>query len=76
MCDVVVDCSEVDSITSCCRSRPATLYRELLCCGRRLVLCSPSRAARDILDASGLATVLNFVSDKSAALANIVLSHS
>jgi anti-anti-sigma factor len=74
-CDVVVDCSEVDGITSCSRSRFATLYRELLCCGRRLVLCNPSSVARDIFNASGLAQVLNFVGDKSAALAKIVLSH-
>lgn len=74
-CDVVVDCSEVDGITSRCQSRLATLYRELACCGRRLVLCNPSSVARDIFDASGLAQVLNFVGDKSAALARIVLSH-
>jgi anti-anti-sigma factor len=74
-CDVVVDCSEVDGITSCSRSRLATLYRELLCCGRHLVLCNPSSVARDIFDASGLAQVLNFVGDKSASLAKIVLSH-
>ena len=75
-CDVIVDCSEVETITSCCRSRLATLYRELFYCGRRLVLCNPSSFAKSILDASGLAGILNFVSDKSSALANVMLSHN
>ncbi len=75
-CDVVVDCSQVDGITSRCRSRLATLSRELSCCGRRLVLCNPSGIAKDIFDTSGLTRALSFVGDKSAALARIVLSHS
>ncbi|UCE48867.1 MAG: STAS domain-containing protein [Phycisphaerales bacterium] len=75
-CDVIVDCSEVDTITSCSRSRLATLYRELFYCGRRLVLCNPSSVAMSVFDASGLAGVLDFVGDKSAALANIMLSHN
>jgi anti-anti-sigma regulatory factor len=74
-CDVVVDCSEVDAITSCSRSRFTTLYRELAYCGRRLILCNPSGVARDIFRSTGLACMLNFVGDKSAALARIMLSH-
>ncbi len=75
-CDVVVDCSEVDGITSCCRSRLAALGRELACCGRRLVLCSPSAVAGDTLGANGPARELNLVGDKSVALAGIVLSQN
>lgn len=74
--DVIVDCSEVDTITSCSRSGLATLYRELVYCGRRLVLCNPSSVAMSVFDACGLAKVFSFAGDKSAALANIMLSQN
>jgi len=75
-CDVIVDCSEVDTLTSCCRSRLATLYRELFYCGRRLVLCNPSSIAMSVFHSCGLTRVLSFVGDKSCALANIMLWHN
>lgn len=74
--DVIVDCSEVETITSCSRSRLASLYRELFYCGRRLVLCNPSSFAKSVLHSSGLAKVLDFVSDRTSALANIMLSQN
>jgi len=73
-CDVVIDCSGVQTLTALSRSRLISLRRSLNALGHKLIVCNPSDATRETLNSTGLAGVLQFASDKFSALADLQLS--
>ena len=72
-CDVVVDFSEVDIITSSGLSMLLKLRKLLTDCGHRLVFCSVVAATRGIFTVTGLDMVFEFADDKFVALAGLQL---
>lgn len=70
-CDLVVDFSSVNIMTSSSISDLLKL-RQLLCdYGHRLILCNVSAFIKSIFTVSGLDAIFDFADDKSAALAAI-----
>jgi len=70
-CDVAVDFSSVDIVTSASLSRLLELRKLLANCGHRLVLSSLAPETRNIFEVTALDSVFEFADDKSAALAAI-----
>ena len=70
-CDVVVDFSSVDIVTSSSISKLLKLNKLLGEFGHRLVLCDVAPATEGIFKVTGLDVVFEFTNDKSAALALI-----
>jgi len=70
-CDVVVDFSNVDIVSSSSISKLLRLNKLLTGCEHRLVLCGLANDTRDIFAVAGLDEVFEFTHDKSAALAAI-----
>ncbi len=70
-CDVVVDFSKVEIITSSNISNFLALRSLLREHGRQLILCSVSAPTKGIFTVAGLDAVFEFASDKYAALAAI-----
>lgn len=67
-CDVVVDFSSVNIITSSSISKLLKLNKVLDGYGRRLVLCGLVNATKQIFKLAGLDQVFDFTDGKSAAL--------
>ncbi|MDH4241850.1 MAG: STAS domain-containing protein [Phycisphaerae bacterium] len=67
-CDVVVDFSSVDIITSSSISKLLKLNKLLDGYGRRLVLCGLVNATKQIFNLAGLDQIFDFTDDKSAAI--------
>jgi len=72
-CEVVLDFSSVDIITSTSLSALLKLRKMLTDCGHRLVFCSVAAATRGIFTVTGLDAVFEFVDDKFVALASLQL---
>jgi anti-anti-sigma factor len=70
-CEVVVDFSEVDIITSSSISKLLKLRKLLGDCGHRLVFCSVAAATRGIFTVTGLDGIFEFADDKFVALASL-----
>jgi anti-anti-sigma regulatory factor len=70
-CDVVVDFSSADIVTSSSISKLLKLNKLLGEFGHRLVLCNVAPATEGIFKVAGLDVVFEFTHDKSAALALI-----
>ncbi|MDD5327128.1 MAG: STAS domain-containing protein [Phycisphaerae bacterium] len=70
-CDVVIDFSRVEVITSSDISNLLTLRSLLRETGRQLILCSVSVMTKGIFTVAGLDAVFEFAEDKHAALAAI-----
>ena len=70
-CDVVVDFSSVDIVTSSSISKLLKLNKLLGEFGHRLVLCNVATATEGIFKVTGLDVVFEFTADKSAAIASI-----
>ena len=70
-CDVVVDFSNVDIVTSSSISNLLKLNKLLGDCGHRLVLCNTSPVTEGIFQVAGLDEVFEFAADKPAALESI-----
>ncbi|MHC4546878.1 MAG: STAS domain-containing protein [Planctomycetota bacterium] len=70
-CDVVVDFSSVDIITSSNIAKLLRLKKLLDGCGHRLVLCGLVSTTKHIFTLAGLDQVFEFADDKSAALTTI-----
>jgi anti-anti-sigma factor len=68
-CDVVIDFSHVDIVTSSSLSKLLKLRKVLLDCGHRLMLCSVSPATKGIFSITALDGVFEMVADQFAALA-------
>jgi anti-anti-sigma regulatory factor len=75
-CDVVVDFSNVDIITTPVIARLMALRKLLVDCGRRLVLHSAAQQIKGVFTTTGLDQIFEFADDKPAALAHVRRSHS
>lgn len=70
-CDVVLDFSGVDIITSSCLSKLLNLRKILTEDDRKLILCSVAPATKGIFMVSGLDGFFEFADDKSDVLASL-----
>jgi len=72
-CEVVVDFSSVDIITSSSISALLKLRKLLTDCQKRLIFCSVSPATKNIFKVTGIDEIFEFVDDKFVALASLQL---
>jgi len=70
-CDVVIDFSGVDILTSSSLSALLKLRKLLSDCGRRLVFCNVAAATKNIFVTTGIDEIFEFVGDKFLALAGL-----
>ncbi len=70
-CDVVIDFSRVDIVTSSSLSKLLKLRKLLADCGHRLVFCSVAPATRGIFTITGLDGIFEIADDKFVALASL-----
>jgi anti-anti-sigma factor len=70
-CDVVIDFSSVDIVTSSSLSKLLKLRKLLGDCGHRLVFCSVAAATKGIFTVTGLEGVFDMSDDKFVALAGL-----
>jgi anti-anti-sigma factor len=72
-CDVVVDFSTIDIITSSSLSKFLKLRKILTDCDHKLIFCGISPATKGIFAVTGLEGVFKVVDDKFVALAGLLL---
>lgn len=72
-CDLVVDFSAVDIITSSSLSRLLRLRKLSSDCGHRLVFCNVAAATKGVFVLTGLDAIFDFAEDKFVALAGLQL---
>jgi anti-anti-sigma factor len=70
-CDVVIDFSRVDIVTSSSISKLLKLRKLLGDCGHRLVFCSVAAATKGIFTVTGLDGIFELADDKFVALASL-----
>ena len=70
-CDVVIDFSSVDIVTSSSLSKMLRLRKLLADCGHRLVFCSVAAATKGIFTVTGLDGIFELADDKFVALAGL-----
>ncbi len=70
-CEVVVEFSDVDIITSSSLSKLLKLRKLVGDCGHRLVFCSVAPATKGIFTITGLDGIFEMVDDKFVALASL-----
>ena len=70
-CDVVIDFSNVDIVTSSSLSKLLKLRKLSTDCGHRLVFCNVAPATKGIFTVTGLDGVFELVDDKFVALASL-----
>ena len=70
-CEVVIDFSSVDIITSSSISKLLRLRKLLVDCGHRFVFCNVAAATKGIFTVTGLDGVFELVDDKFVALAGL-----
>jgi anti-anti-sigma factor len=70
-CDVVIDFSAVDIITSSSLSKVLKLRKLLGDCGHRLIFCSVAPATKGIFTVTGLDGIFEVADDKFVALASL-----
>ncbi len=70
-CEVVVDFSKVDIVTSSSLSKLLKLRKLIGDCGHRLVFCSVAPATKGIFTITGLDGIFEIVDDKFVALASL-----
>jgi anti-anti-sigma factor len=70
-CDVVVDFSNVDIVTSSSLSKMLKLRKLLNDCGHRLVFCGVPAATKGIFMVTGLEGIFELADDKFIALASL-----
>jgi anti-anti-sigma factor len=68
-CDVIIDFSNVDIVTSSSLSKLLQLRKSVCDCGRQLVLCSLGCLTKSIFVVTSLDNVFQIVGDKHLALA-------
>ena len=68
-CDVVIDFSHVDIVTSSSLSKLLKLRKLLLDCGHQLVLCNVATATKAIFSVTALDGIFQMEPDQFAALA-------
>lgn len=74
-CDVLVDFSDVDIVTSSSLSAMLKLRKLLTDCGRQLIFCSVAPATKNVFTVSGLEEIFEMVNDKFVALTAMQLAH-
>ena len=74
-CDVVIDFSEVDIVTSSSLAKLLKLRKLLADCGHKLVFCNVAAATKGIFTVTGLDGVFELVDDKFVALASLQIVH-
>jgi len=74
-CDVVIDFSEIDIVTSSSLSKLLKLRKLLADCGHKLVFCNVAAATKGIFTVTGLDGVFELVDDKFVALASLQIVH-
>lgn len=70
-CEVVIDFSSIDIVTSSSLSKLLKLRKLLADCSHRLVFCNVAAATRGIFTVTGLDGVFEIVDDKFVALASL-----
>ena len=70
-CDVIIDFSGVDIVTSASLSKLLKLRQLLADCGHQLVFCSVSDLTKNAFRVTGLRELFEFTDDKSAASASL-----
>jgi len=70
-CEVVVDFSSVDIITSSSLSKLLKLHKLLGDCGHRLIFCNVAAATKGIFTVTGLDGIFEIADDKFVALASL-----
>jgi anti-anti-sigma factor len=70
-CDLVIDFSRVDIVTSSSLSKLLKLRKLLMDCSHLLLLCSVARATKGIFSVTALDSVFRIVADKAAAVEEI-----
>ena len=70
-CDVVVDFSSIDIVTSSSLSKLLKLRKLLADCGHRLIFCNVAPATRGIFTVTGLDGIFELADDKFVALASL-----
>ena len=70
-CDVVIDFSNIDIITSSSLSKLLKLRKLLTDCGHKFVFCNVAPATKGIFSVTGLDGVFDLVEDKFVALASL-----
>lgn len=70
-CDVVVDFSEVDIVTSSSLSKMLKLRKLLTDCEHNLIFCGVAPATKGVFTVTGLEGVFEFAEDKFVALASL-----
>ena len=70
-CDVVIDFSSVDIITSSSLSKFLKLRKLLADCRHKLIFCNVAAATKGIFTITGLDGVFELVDDKFVALASL-----
>jgi anti-anti-sigma factor len=70
-CDIVIDFSNVDIVTSSSLSKLLRLRKLAADCGHRVVFCNVAAATRGIFTVTGLDGVFDLAEDKFVALASL-----
>jgi anti-anti-sigma factor len=70
-CDIVIDFSGVDIVTSSSLSSMLKLRKLLSDCGKRLVFCNVAAATRNVFVTTGIDEIFEFAEDKFIALAGL-----
>ena len=70
-CDVVVDFSNVDIITSSSISSLLKLRKLLTDCEQRLIFCNVAPGTKGVFKVTGIDEIFDFVDDKFLALAGL-----
>ena len=70
-CDVVIDFSRVDIVTSSSLSKLLKLRKLLADCGHRLIFCSVAAATKGIFTVTGLDGIFEITDDTFVALASL-----
>lgn len=74
-CDVVIDFSSIDIVTSSSLSALLRLNKLLTDCEHKLVFCNVAPATRNIFTLTGIDEIFEFVEDKFTALAGLQLTN-
>lgn len=70
-CDLVIDFSAIDIVTSSSISKLLKLRKLLTDCGHQLIFCNLAPATRGIFAVTGLNEVFEFAEDKFVALTSL-----
>jgi anti-anti-sigma factor len=73
-CDVVVDFSDIEILTSSSIAKMLKLRKIIRDAGRNLLLSAVSRRTKEVFVITGIDSVFNFVDDKTLALASLQLN--